>query len=75
MPTILLLAELPGFLTILKSYSVLAFQFDIHPVLLTLQIDMKRKTQVSWAALSGIASKYIESSGFLSPLPPALMLV
>ncbi|EDW16467.1 sodium-coupled neutral amino acid transporter 1 [Drosophila mojavensis] len=47
--------ELPGFLTILSSYSILAFQFDIHPVLLTLQIDMKRKSQVSWAALSGIA--------------------
>lgn len=74
MPTILLLAELPGFLTILKSYSVLAFQFDIHPVLLTLQIDMKRKTQVSWAALSGIASKYIKSSGLLPPTF-ALMLL
>ncbi|XP_068157165.1 uncharacterized protein mah [Drosophila tropicalis] len=47
--------ELPGFLTVLNSYSVLAFQFDIHPVLLTLQIDMKNKSQVSWAALSGIA--------------------
>ncbi|ALC46444.1 CG13646 [Drosophila busckii] len=47
--------ELPGFLTILSSYSVLAFQFDIHPALLTLQVDMKRKSQVSWAALSGIA--------------------
>ncbi|EDV94491.1 sodium-coupled neutral amino acid transporter 1 [Drosophila grimshawi] len=47
--------ELPGFLSVLNSYSVLAFQFDIHPVLLTLQIDMKRKSQVSWAALSGIA--------------------
>lgn len=49
--------ELPGFLTILSSYSILAFQFDIHPMLLTLQIDMKRKSQVSWAALVGIASK------------------
>ncbi|EDW67765.1 uncharacterized protein mah [Drosophila virilis] len=47
--------ELPGFLTILSSYSILAFQFDIHPMLLTLQIDMKRKSQVSWAALVGIA--------------------
>ncbi|KAH8388230.1 hypothetical protein KR093_001291 [Drosophila rubida] len=47
--------ELPGFLAVLNSYSILAFQFDIHPVLLTLQIDMKRKQQVSWAALGGIA--------------------
>ncbi|EDV53767.1 uncharacterized protein LOC6554267 [Drosophila erecta] len=47
--------ELPGFLTVLNSYSILAFQFDIHPVLLNLQIDMKHKSQVSWAALIGIA--------------------
>jgi len=53
----LLSLELPGFLAILNSYSILAFQFDIHPVLLTLQIDMKHKSQVSWAALIGIASE------------------
>ncbi|XP_030371254.1 sodium-coupled neutral amino acid transporter 1 [Scaptodrosophila lebanonensis] len=47
--------ELPRFLTVLNSYSVLAFQFDIHPMLLTLQIDMKKKSQVAWAALGGIA--------------------
>ncbi|XP_013115946.1 uncharacterized protein LOC106093442 [Stomoxys calcitrans] len=46
--------ELPPFLTILSGYSILAFQFDIHPMLLTLQIDMQQKHQVAWAAFSGI---------------------
>ncbi|XP_061399780.1 uncharacterized protein LOC133335523 [Musca vetustissima] len=47
--------ELPPFLTILSGYSILAFQFDIHPMLLTLQIDMQQKNQVAWAAFSGIS--------------------
>ncbi|XP_054085706.1 uncharacterized protein At3g01760 [Zeugodacus cucurbitae] len=46
--------ELPSFLALLNGYSVLAFQFDIHPMLLTLQIDMQQKSQVYWAAFSGI---------------------
>lgn len=48
----------------LNSYSILAFQFDIHPVLLTLQIDMKQKSQVSWAALIGIASELLLQSDY-----------
>ena len=43
---------------ILSSYSILAFQFDIHPMLLTLQIDMQEKDKVGWASFCGIASKY-----------------
>ncbi|XP_037943882.1 amino acid transporter AVT1C-like [Teleopsis dalmanni] len=46
--------DLPPFLTVLNGYSVLAFQFDIHPMLLTLQIDMQQKSQVRWAAFGGI---------------------
>uniref|UniRef100_W8BPZ0 Vesicular inhibitory amino acid transporter n=1 Tax=Ceratitis capitata TaxID=7213 RepID=W8BPZ0_CERCA len=46
--------ELPSLLALLNGYSILAFQFDIHPMLLTLQIDMQHKSQVYWAAFSGI---------------------
>ncbi|XP_067628545.1 uncharacterized protein mah [Eurosta solidaginis] len=46
--------ELPSLWALLNGYSVLAFQFDIHPMLLTLQIDMQQKSQVYWAAFSGI---------------------
>ncbi|XP_036344061.1 amino acid transporter AVT1C-like [Rhagoletis pomonella] len=46
--------ELPSLLALLNGYSILAFQFDIHPMLLTLQIDMQQKSQVYWAAFSGI---------------------
>lgn len=58
--TIYYFSELPSFLTILNGYSVLAFQFDIHPMLLTLQIDMQKKSQVYWAAFSGIMGKFIK---------------
>ena len=50
---------MPSFLTVLNGYSVLAFQFDIHPMLLTLQIDMQKKSQVYWAAFSGIISEFL----------------
>ncbi|XP_018791272.1 PREDICTED: uncharacterized protein LOC108970389 isoform X2 [Bactrocera latifrons] len=46
--------ELPSLLALLNGYSILAFQFDIHPMLLTLQIDMQQRSQVYWAAFSGI---------------------
>ncbi|KAI8130012.1 hypothetical protein CVS40_0282 [Lucilia cuprina] len=48
--------DLPPFLTILSGYSILAFQFDIHPMLLTLQIDMRQKNKVGWASFCGIAT-------------------
>lgn len=50
-------SDLPPFLSILSGYSIMAFQFDIHPMLLTLQIDMRKKDKVGWAAFCGIASK------------------
>lgn len=57
-----LFLELPSFLALLNGYSILAFQFDIHPMLLTLQIDMQRKSQVYWAAFSGITSEFAAQS-------------
>lgn len=50
--------ELPSLLALLNGYSILAFQFDIHPMLLTLQIDMQQRSQVYWAAFSGITSEF-----------------
>uniref|UniRef100_A0A1A9ZDT4 Amino acid transporter transmembrane domain-containing protein n=1 Tax=Glossina pallidipes TaxID=7398 RepID=A0A1A9ZDT4_GLOPL len=40
---------------LLKTYCMLVFQFDIHPMLLTLQIDMQQKQLAGWAAFIGIA--------------------
>ncbi|XP_057665195.1 uncharacterized protein LOC130899335 [Diorhabda carinulata] len=38
---------------ILKAYGILAFQFDIHPSILTIQVDMNDKSRLSKALLSG----------------------
>ncbi|XP_049879990.1 probable sodium-coupled neutral amino acid transporter 6 [Pectinophora gossypiella] len=37
----------------LVAYGIIAFQFDIHPMLLTIQVDMKDSRRVHWAALGG----------------------
>lgn len=44
----------PPFLNLLKAYGVIAFQFDIHPLLLTIQVDMQDKRQIGRAAAYGI---------------------
>uniref|UniRef100_A0A1A9X1U2 Amino acid transporter transmembrane domain-containing protein n=1 Tax=Glossina brevipalpis TaxID=37001 RepID=A0A1A9X1U2_9MUSC len=46
---------LPPLSKLLKTYCILVFQFDIHSMLLTLQIDMQQKQLVGWAAFIGIA--------------------
>ncbi|XP_072948011.1 uncharacterized protein [Epargyreus clarus] len=37
----------------LIAYGIIAFQFDIHPMLLTLQVDMKDSRRICSAALGG----------------------
>uniref|UniRef100_A0A182W2W7 Amidase domain-containing protein n=1 Tax=Anopheles minimus TaxID=112268 RepID=A0A182W2W7_9DIPT len=46
--------ELPPFVQLLKAYGIIAFQFDIHPMLLTIQVDMQHKRQIGKAVLFGI---------------------
>ncbi|KAL9871287.1 solute carrier family member mahogany isoform 1-T2 [Glossina fuscipes fuscipes] len=59
--SVALILALFGFLALplstklLKTYCMLVFQFDIHPMLLTLQIDMQQKQLAGWAAFIGIA--------------------
>uniref|UniRef100_A0A4Y0BQZ2 Aa_trans domain-containing protein n=1 Tax=Anopheles funestus TaxID=62324 RepID=A0A4Y0BQZ2_ANOFN len=45
---------LPPFVQLLKAYGIIAFQFDIHPMLLTIQVDMQHKRQIGKAVLFGI---------------------
>ncbi|CAH1235657.1 unnamed protein product [Diabrotica balteata] len=42
--------------TILKAYGILAFQFDIHPSILTIQVDMNDKSQLSKAIVGGFST-------------------
>ncbi|XP_028127962.1 uncharacterized protein LOC114324357 [Diabrotica virgifera virgifera] len=41
--------------TMLKAYGILAFQFDIHPSILTIQVDMNDKSQLSKAIIGGFS--------------------
>ncbi|XP_055904397.1 proton-coupled amino acid transporter 3 [Eupeodes corollae] len=46
--------EIPSFASFFNGFNVLAFQFDIHTMILTIQMDMKDKSQIKWASLIGI---------------------
>uniref|UniRef100_A0AAG5CY03 Amino acid transporter transmembrane domain-containing protein n=1 Tax=Anopheles atroparvus TaxID=41427 RepID=A0AAG5CY03_ANOAO len=45
---------LPPLVQLLKAYGIIAFQFDIHPMLLTIQVDMQHKRHIGKAVLYGI---------------------
>lgn len=38
---------------ILTAYGIIVFQFDIHPAILTIQVDMHRRNKCSKAILAG----------------------
>lgn len=44
----------PPLLNLLKAYGIISFQFDIHPMLLTIQVDMQDKTKIGRAVFSGL---------------------
>ncbi|CAO1431159.1 unnamed protein product [Diamesa serratosioi] len=44
----------PPLLNLLKAYGIISFQFDIHPMLLTIQADMENKKKIGKAVCSGI---------------------
>lgn len=44
----------PPFINLLKAYGIISFQFDIHPMLLTIQVDMEDKNKIGRAVFSGL---------------------
>lgn len=44
----------PPALNLIKAYGIIAFQFDIHPMLLTIQVDMQEKRKIGRAVCCGI---------------------
>lgn len=44
----------PPMLNLLKAYGIISFQFDIHPMLLTIQVDMADKRKIGRAVFSGL---------------------
>ncbi|XP_014368375.2 probable sodium-coupled neutral amino acid transporter 6 [Papilio machaon] len=79
--------EIGDFLT---AYGIIAFQFDIHPMLLTLQVDMKDSRRINAAVLAAFlttglvflittvlaANRYGDSveSNILQGIPPSITL-
>lgn len=45
----------PDYITMLKVYGIIVFQFDIHPVLMTIEVDMQKKHEISNAVCYGVA--------------------
>lgn len=44
----------PSYLNLLKVYGMIAFQFDIHPMLMTIEVDMEHKHKISHAVCYGL---------------------
>ncbi|XP_053698569.1 proton-coupled amino acid transporter 3 [Sabethes cyaneus] len=44
----------PSWIKLLKAYGIIAFQFDIHPMLLTIQVDMDQKRLIGKAVFLGL---------------------
>lgn len=42
----------------LTAYGILIFQFDIHPTVLTIQVDMLQKNKLNVSIYAGFISKY-----------------
>ncbi|XP_050671489.1 uncharacterized protein LOC126969907 isoform X2 [Leptidea sinapis] len=49
------LTYIPNKRDFLVAYGIMAFQFDIHPMLLTLQVDMKDSRKINSAVLGGFS--------------------
>ncbi|KAI5639203.1 transmembrane amino acid transporter protein domain-containing protein [Phthorimaea operculella] len=62
-----LLSHRPSAQDFLVAYGIIAFQFDIHPMLLTIQVDMKDSRRIHLAALGGFVT-----TGFLFAVTTAL---
>ncbi|XP_028166560.1 probable sodium-coupled neutral amino acid transporter 6 [Ostrinia furnacalis] len=50
-----LIEYMPTAQDFLIAYGIIAFQFDIHPLLLTIQVDMKDSRRINVAVISGFA--------------------
>lgn len=51
----LIVSDEPDYVTMLKVYGIIVFQFDIHPVLMTIEVDMQKKHEISNAVCYGLA--------------------
>lgn len=50
------IAGFPSIENLLSTYGMISFQFDIHPMLLTIEVDMQEKHRIGNAVSNGIFS-------------------
>lgn len=51
---LIIFVDQPDYITMLKVYGMIAFQFDIHPMLMTIEVDMQHRRKVGIAVCYGI---------------------
>lgn len=56
----------PDYVTMLKVYGMIAFQFDVHPMLMTIEVDMQDKRKIGNAVCYAFAGMILEMCIFLS---------
>lgn len=47
----------PDWRNIMQTYGMIAFQFDVHPMLMTIQVDMLERRRIGEAVTYGICSE------------------
>lgn len=57
-----IIQDFPPLENLLKAYGIIAFQFDIHPMLLTIQVDMEHKRKIGKSVCYGIIATCIASA-------------
>lgn len=51
----------PDYINMLKVYGIIAFQFDIHPMLMTIEMDMQKKQDIGNAVCYGLAGNLFQT--------------
>lgn len=47
----------PNYLNLLQVYGMITFQFDIHPMLMTIEVDMAQKHKIGKVVCCGLLGK------------------
>lgn len=52
----------PNYLNLLQVYGIITFQFDIHPMLMTIEVDMTQKHKIGKVVCYGLLGKNTKQS-------------
>lgn len=49
----------PSYMNLLKVYGMITFQFDIHPMLMTIEVDMTQKHKIGKVVCYGLSGENV----------------